>query len=67
MNNIDIDIDRLRKELIDYYGTAMVNNPVAVIELSIVEKAQPEQLIYIAINNGFDLNDYIIEEKGYTK
>lgn len=65
MNNIDID--RLRKELIDYYGTAMQQNPVAMIELSIVEKASPERLIYIAINNGFDLNDYIIEEKGYTK
>ena len=61
MNNIDID--RLRKELIDYYGTAMGNNPVAMIELSIVEKAKPEQLIYIAINNGFDLNDYLAQLK----
>lgn len=62
---MNIDIERLRKELIDYYGTAMQINPVAVIELSIVEKASPERLIYIAINNGFDLNDYKIEENTY--
>ena len=62
---MNIDIDRLRKELIDYYGTAMQVNPVAMIELSVVEKASPEQLIYIAINNGFNLNDYKIEENTF--
>jgi hypothetical protein len=63
--NIELDIDELRKDLIDYYGTAINQNPVAVIELSIVEKASPEQLIYIAINNGFDLNNYRIETKRF--
>ena len=57
---MNIDIERLRKELIDYYGTAIGTNPVAVIELSIVETAPPERLIYIAINKGFNLNDYLI-------
>lgn len=63
--NIEIDIDELRKDLIDYYGTAMQENPVAMIELTVVEKASPEQLIYIAINNGFDLNDYRIDTKRF--
>ena len=62
---MNIDIERLRKELIDYYGTAIGTNPVAVIELSIVETAPPERLIYIAINKGFNLNDYLIEENTY--
>lgn len=61
-----IDIDKLRNDLIDYYGTAMQQNPVAMIELSIVEKADEHQLIYIAINNGFDLNNYLIEENKHT-
>ena len=62
---VDLDIDRLRKDLIDYYGTAIASNPVAVIELSIVESSSKEQLIYIALNNGFDLNDYKIEQNTF--
>lgn len=65
MNNIDID--RLRKELIDYYGTASMLYPMAIMDLTKVETCSVEELINIAINNGFNLNDYIIEEKGYTK
>ena len=62
---VDLDIDRLRKDLIDYYGTAIASNPVAVIELSIVESSSKEQLIYIALNNGFDLKDYKIEQNTF--
>lgn len=65
MNNIDID--RLRKELIDYYGTASVLYPIAVMDLTKVETCSAEELINIAKNNEFNLNDYIIEEKEYTK
>ena len=65
MNNIDID--RLRKELIDYYGTASMLYPIAIMDLTKVETCSAEELINIAKNNGFNLNDYIIEEKEYTK
>ncbi len=66
MNNYEIDIERLRRDLIDYFGTAMYNGlPQAIIELSKVENASPNELISIAINNGFDINDYVIGKSLY--
>lgn len=66
MNNYEIDIERLRRDLIDYFGTAMFNgSPQAQILLSKVENASPNELISIAINNGFDINDYVIGKSLY--
>lgn len=66
MNNYEIDIERLRRDLIDYFGTAMYNgSPQAQILLSKVENASPSELINIAQNNGFDINDYIIGKSLY--
>lgn len=59
----DLDYERLRSDLIDYYGTAIAYNPMAVIELSDVENATDEKLVQIAIQNGFDLSDYEIQKK----
>lgn len=43
---MEIDIEKLRKDLIDYYGTAMFNaSPLAIIELTKVENASPQELI----------------------
>lgn len=53
-----MDFDRLREDLKDYFGTAMMYNPAAVVNLSEVESASNEKLIQIAIKNGFDLSDY---------
>ena len=56
----EIDFDRLREDLIDYFGTAMFNGfPVAVMDVTKVEMASNEQLIQIANQNGFDLNNYV--------
>lgn len=55
----EIDYERLRNDLIDYFGTAMTYYPVAVIELSEVERATDSKLEQIAIQNGFNLNNYI--------
>ena len=55
---MNIDIERLRRVLIDYFGTAMSMFPVAMMELSQGENASPEKLIEIARKNGFDLRDY---------
>ena len=60
---MEIDIDRLRSDLIDYYGTAMSFYPQAVIDLSKIESASAEQLINTALSNYFDLSDYEIKEK----
>ena len=57
----DIDIERLRSDLIDYFTSAMfIASPVALIDLTMVENASDEELIRIALDNNFDLNNYII-------
>lgn len=49
----------LKKELLDYYGTAMFNGfPAAVMELGKVERADDEELLEIAIKNGINLDRY---------
>jgi len=61
---MNIDIEKLREDLIDYYGTAMFNaSPLAMIELTKIEKATDKEIIQIAIDNKFDLNEYIIYSK----
>lgn len=54
----NIDFERLRKDLIDYFGTAMSFMPIAIMELTRVEKADEEELIKIAKENKFDLSNY---------
>ena len=57
--NYQIDTDRLRRDLMDYYGTAMFNGfPMAVFDLSRIERASDEELIEIALNNGVELGEY---------
>lgn len=53
-----MDYERLRYDLIDYFGSAMSYNPMAVVELSQVQSASNSKLEEIAIRNGFDLSDY---------
>lgn len=61
---MEIDIEKLRKDLIDYYGTAMFNaSPLAIIELTKVENASPQELINIALKNNFDLTKYETNNK----
>lgn len=55
-----VDIDKLREDLEDYFGTAMfTGSPQAMIELEEVGSASTEDLIAIAKRCGFDINDYI--------
>ena len=59
----EIDYDKLREDLIDYYGTASYNGfPMAIIELANVENASNDELINIALNNNINLNNYKKEE-----
>lgn len=62
---IEVDVDALRKDLMDYFGTAMQYNPVAVVELTKVQRAGEEELIHIALSNNFDLNNYKKEEQSF--
>lgn len=62
---MDIDIERLRKDLMNYYGTAMFSgSPMAMMEVSKVERAGEQELIRLAAGAGFSLNKYQRTEKG---
>lgn len=57
----ELDMRRLRRDLKDYFGTAMFGaSPMAVMELSAVERASDREILEMARKNGFDLNDYLI-------
>ncbi len=56
----EIDIDKLRQDLIDYYTAAMfMVSPVALVDLTEVENADSEKVKKIALDNGFNLDNYI--------
>ena len=58
---MEIDIERLRWDLIDYYGTAMMCGfGMLSIDVRFIERASDEALINVAIQNGFDLEKYRI-------
>lgn len=59
-----VNTETLKEDLINYFGTAMYSSsPLAIIELTKIEKAKDEELIQIALDNNFDLNKYIYETK----
>lgn len=62
---VEIDIEKLRSDLMNYFGTATGFFPVATMDLIKVENASAEELVNIALNNNFDLNNYIVSS--YTK
>ncbi len=56
---MELDVSRLKDDLENYYGSAMCSGlPMAVVELSQVESASPQQLAELARRAGFDLRDY---------
>ena len=52
---VEIDIEKLRSDLMDYFGTAMGFFPVATMDLIKVQNASDEELINIALKNNFDV------------
>ena len=57
----EIDVSRLRRDMKDYYGTAMFNGfPMAVMDLSKVERLSDRELVALAQKNGVDLRKYIV-------
>ena len=57
MNNYDLE--SLRQDLIDYFTSAMFNvSYVAMIDLIEIENASISELIRLAEQNGFNLNNY---------
>ena len=53
------DLERLRKDLKDYYGTAMFNgNPAALMELSHISGLSNEEILDFAKKIGMNLDKY---------
>ena len=58
----ELDTERLRRDLEDDYGTAMASGfPMAMMEMSEVEKASDRELIEMARETHADLSKYIGE------
>ena len=55
---MNIDYERLREDLKDYFGSATVIMPVAIMDVIRVENASEDELVQIAKQNGFDLSNY---------
>jgi hypothetical protein len=53
-------MDRLRKDILDYYGTVMFNDfAMAAMNVQFIEMASDQDLIAIARKEGVDLTKYI--------
>ena len=62
ITEITLDGDRIRRDLMNYYGTAMTGPfPMAMSELDMVRRASGDELLALAEQAGLDLNDYIID------
>lgn len=57
---MEIDIDKLRKEMLDNcYGAFLVADlGGALVEAVEIENASPDELIEMALNQGIDLRRY---------
>lgn len=59
---MNIDYEKLRQDLVDYFGSAMVFFPVAVMDVVRIENASDEELLQVANQNGFDLSKYELDK-----
>ncbi len=59
MNDMEIDYDKLREDLIDYFGSASQYIAIAESSLVYVSYCNDDELVDIALANNFNLNNYI--------
>ena len=64
---MNIDVERLRRDLIDYYGTAAEYNPAAKMDVINLERVSDEIIIAIAKRKNIDLRKYSIEMEDYER
>ena len=58
------NIDAIRRDLEDYYGTAMVNaSPFAMVDLIDLNNKSDYEILSLALNVGIDINNYYIGKK----
>ena len=57
----EIDVAKLRRDIKDNYGTAMFSGfPMAIIDLSKVDRMSDMELVEFAQKKGVDLRKYVI-------
>ena len=62
-----IDVERLRNDMMDYYGTAIFNDfAMAAMNVEFIEMASDQDLIAIAQKEGVDLSKYLKSIKGQS-
>ena len=62
---MDINTRKLRKDVMDNFGTAMHSGfPMAIMDLSEVGRMTDEELIEYALRHGIDLGDYTEDRYG---
>lgn len=55
----EIDIEKIRQYLIDYYGTAMLNaSSAAMMDLIEVENATDELVLKLALDNKLNIDKF---------
>ena len=64
INIEDIDVEKLRNDIINYYQSAMfMVSPLAMMDMQQVQNATDEWIIKKAIDLKIDLNKYIKQKK----
>lgn len=59
---MNYDFDRLCDNLTDYIGTAGQFIPIAMSEMPSIEYSSDSELLRVALQNGFDIDDYKIDD-----
>lgn len=60
----DYDVNAIRSDLEDYYGTAMVNSsPFAMVDLINLDNKSDYEIIVMALNSGINLDNYYIGKR----
>ena len=59
---VEIDVEKLRRDLINYFGPAISSNPMAMGDIINIENASPQELVRIIDRTTLDINDYIVDD-----
>lgn len=58
MNPIVVDAEKIRHDLMDYFGAS--NLPFKMVAVARVEVATPDEVIDLALDEGFDIDKYAV-------
>lgn len=62
-NDVNIDIEKLRYDLMDFYGAGTPFMPAMIMEVINLENASDEEVLKEAIKQKVDLSKYVEQDK----